>query len=181
MGAVFFFVGKDGTLRPCIDFRGLNNITVKNKYPLPPISSAFSPLHGATVFTKLNLRNAYHLVRIREGDEWKTAFNTPLGHFEYLVMPFGLTNAPAVFQNLVNDVLSDMIGHFIFVYLDDILIFSKDPVSHKQHVRQVLQQLLENKLFVKAEKCEFHATSVFFWDMSLHRGRCRWIPLKFLQ
>lgn len=110
MGAVFFFVGKDGTLRPCIDFRGLNNITVKNKYPLPPISSAFSPLHGATVFTKLDLRNAYHLVRIREGDEWKTAFNTPLGHFEYLVMPFGLTNAPAVFQNLVNDVLRDMIG-----------------------------------------------------------------------
>lgn len=88
---------KDGSPRPCIDYRGLNAITVKNKYPLPLIDSAFTSLHGAMVFTKLDLRNAYHLVRIREGNEWKTAFNTPLGHFEYLVMPFGLTNAPAVF------------------------------------------------------------------------------------
>lgn len=112
--AGFFFVGKkDGSLRPCIDYRGLNNITVKNKYPLPLINSAFEPLHGATIFSKLDLRNAYHLVRIREGDEWKTAFNTPLGHYEYLVMPFGLTNAPAVFQA----------NQFVFVYLDDILIF----------------------------------------------------------
>ena len=97
----FFFVGKkDGTFRPCIDYRGLNNITVKNKYPL--IDSAFVPLQGASIFTTLDLRNAYHLVRIRKGDEWKTAFNTPLGHFEYRVMPFGLSNAPAVFQALVN-------------------------------------------------------------------------------
>lgn len=102
VAAGFFFVGKkDGSLRPCIDYLGLNDITVKNKYPLPLINSAFGSLQEATVFTKLDLRNAYHLVRIREGDEWKTAFNTPLGHFEYLVMPFGLTNAPAVFQTLV--------------------------------------------------------------------------------
>jgi len=115
VGAGFFFVGKkDGSLRPCIDYRGLNSITVKNKYPLPLISSAFAPLHGAAFFSKLDLRNAYHLVRIREGDEWKTAFNTPLGHFEYLVMPFGLSNAPAVFQALVNDVLRDMLNRFIF-------------------------------------------------------------------
>ena len=98
VGAGFFFVTKkDHTLRPCIDYRGLNSITLKNKYPLPLISSAFVPLHGAVVFSKLDLRNTYHLDRIREGDESKTAFNTPLGHFEYLVMPFGLTNAPAVF------------------------------------------------------------------------------------
>ena len=98
VGAGFFFISKkDKSLRPCIDYRGLNDITVKNKYPLPLISSAFVPLHGASVFSKLDLRNAYHLVRIREGDEWKTAFNSPLGHYEYLVMPFGLTNAPAVF------------------------------------------------------------------------------------
>lgn len=102
----FFFVAKkDKSLRPCIDYRGLNNITIKNKYPLPLLTSAYELLQGATVFTKLDLRNAYHLVRIREGDEWKTAFNTHLGHFEYLVMPFGLTNAPAVFQAFVNDVL----------------------------------------------------------------------------
>lgn len=106
VAAGFFFVGKkDGSLQPCIDYRGLNEITVKNKYPLPLINSVFETLQEAAVFTKLDLRNAYHLVRIREGDEWKTAFNTPLGHFEYLVMPFSLTNAPAVFQTLVNAVL----------------------------------------------------------------------------
>ena len=148
----FFTDKKDKSLRPCIDFRGLNNITIKNKYPLPLISSAFEPLQGATIFSKLDLRNAYHLVRIREGDEWKTAFNTPLGHFEYLVMPFGLTNAPAVFQALINDVLRDFLNRFIFVYLDDILIFSRSLDEHVSHVRQVLSRLLENKLFVKVEK-----------------------------
>ncbi|KAI2647035.1 Transposon Tf2-6 polyprotein [Labeo rohita] len=138
-GAGFFFVKKkDGSLRPCIDYRGLNNITVKNTYPLPLMSSAFERLQGASVFTKLDLRNVYHLVRIREGDEWKTAFNTPRGHFEYLVMPFGLSNSPAVFQALINDVLRDM------------------------HIRRVLQRLLESGLFVKAEKCVFHAQSVPF-------------------
>ncbi len=134
-GAGFFFVKKkDGSLRPCIDYRGLNNITVKNTYPLPLMSSAFERLQGAFFFTKLDLRNAYHLVRIREGDEWKTAFNTPRGHFEYRVLPFGLSNAPAVFQALVNDVLRDMLNQFIYVYLDDILIFSHSLQEHVQHV-----------------------------------------------
>ncbi len=162
-GAGFFFVKKkDGSLRPCIDYRGLNDITVKNRYPLPLMSSAFEILQGAKVFTKLDLRNAYHLVRIKEGDEWKTAFNTPIGHFEYRVLPFGLVNAPAVFQALVNDVLRDMLNIFVFVYLDDILIFSPTLQVHVQHVRRVLQRLLENRLFVKAEKCMFHAQSVTF-------------------
>ncbi len=162
-GAGFFFVKKkDGSLRPCIDYRGLNNITVKNTYPLPLMSSAFERLQGASFFTKLDLRNAYHLVRIREGDEWKTAFNTPRGHFEYRVLPFGLSNAPAVFQALVNDVLRDMLNQFIYVYLDDILIFSHSLQEHVQHVRRVLQRLLENGLYVKAEKCVFHAQSVPF-------------------
>lgn len=134
--AGFFFVEKkDKTLRPCIDHRGLNNITVKNKYPLPFLTSAFELLQGATIFSKLDLRNAYHSVRIRKGDEWKTAFNTHLGHFEYLVMPFGLTNAPAVFQALVNDVLRDFINRFVFVYLDNILIFSKTQAEHETQVR----------------------------------------------
>uniref|UniRef100_A0A9J8BR74 ribonuclease H n=1 Tax=Cyprinus carpio carpio TaxID=630221 RepID=A0A9J8BR74_CYPCA len=162
-GAGFFFVEKkDGLLRPCIDYRGLNDITVKNRYPLPLMSSAFELLQGATIFTKLDLRSAYHLVRIREGDEWKTVFNTHTGHFEYLVMPFGLSNSPAVFQALVNDVLRDMVDRFVFVYIDDILIFSQNERDHVQHVRRVLQRLLENRLFVKLEKCEFHAQSVPF-------------------
>uniref|UniRef100_A0A672ZBY5 ribonuclease H n=1 Tax=Sphaeramia orbicularis TaxID=375764 RepID=A0A672ZBY5_9TELE len=112
-GAGFFFVAKkDGSLRPCIDYSPLNEITVKNRHPLPLMASAFD-------------QNAYHLVRIREGDEWKTGFNTPSGHFEYLVMPFGLANAPAVFQGMVNNVLRDFLNRFVYVYLDDILIFFK--------------------------------------------------------
>lgn len=179
LGAGFFFVGKkDGSLRPCIDYRGLNDITIKNKYPLPLMDSAFAPLHGSTVFTKLDLRDAYHLVRIKEGDQWKTAFNTPLGHFEYEVMPFGLTNAPAVFQSLVNDVLRDMLNRFVFVYLDDILIFSPDLKTHQQHVRLVLQRLMENKLFVKREKCEFHAETVTFLGYIVSKGQLRMDPEK---
>lgn len=136
---------KDGSLHPCIDYRGLNQITVKNKYRLPLLSSAFEPVHGSTIFSKLDLRNAYHLLRIRQGDEWKTAFKTPLGHFEYLVMPFGLSNAPAIFQALVNDILRDFINGFVFVNLDDILIFSKNLSEHCRHVRLILQRLLEIK------------------------------------
>lgn len=178
-GAGSFFVGKkDGGLRPCVDFRGLNEITVKNKYPLPLISSAFELVQGSTIFTKLDLRSAYHLVRIREGDEWKTAFNTPTGHYEYLVMPFGLTNAPAVFQALVNDVLRDMIDKFVFVYLDDILIYSRNREEHVLHVRAVLTRLLHNRLFVKAEKCEFHTTQTSFLGFILSPGEISMDPGK---
>ena len=176
-GAGLFFVGKkDGSLRPCIDYRGINKITVKNRYPLPLMNSALDLLQGATVFTKLDLRNAYHLVRIREGDEWKMAFNTPSGHWEYLVMPFGLTNAPAVFQTLANDVLRDMINRFVFVYLDDILIFSRNPQEHKEHVRRVLQRLLENRLFVKAEKCEFSCMKTSFLGYIISTGNVSMDP-----
>lgn len=109
----------------------------------------FGPLYKTWIFSELDLCNAYHLVRIREGDEWKTAFNMPLGHVEYLVLPFGLTNALAMFESLVNDGLHVMLNKFLFVYLDDILIFSKTKEEHVQHVRLVLQRLLENKLFDK--------------------------------
>ena len=178
-GAGFFFVGKkDGSLRPCIDYRGLNRITVKNRYPLPLMSSSFDYLRGAKVFSKLDLRNAYNLMRIKEGDEWKTAFNTPNGHYEYLVMPFGLTNAPAVFQALVNDVLRDMLNRFVFVYLDDILIFSKSEEEHIQHVRQVLHRLLENQLYVKAEKCAFHETSIPFLGYIINTKGVTMDPVK---
>uniref|UniRef100_A0A3B3HZY6 Gypsy retrotransposon integrase-like protein 1 n=1 Tax=Oryzias latipes TaxID=8090 RepID=A0A3B3HZY6_ORYLA len=179
VGAGFFFVQKkDKTLRPCIDYRGLNQITIKDKYSLPLISSVFDSIREARIFSKLDLRNAYHLVRVKEGDEWKTAFNTPLGHYEYLVMPFGLTNAPAVFQRLVNDVLRDFINRFVFVYLDDILIYSTDPVQHQEHVRLVLQRLSENQLFVKAEKCQFHSSVIPFLGYIFGAGCIRPDPAK---
>ena len=178
-GAGFFFVKKkDGGLRPCIDYRGLNSITIKNRYPLPLMNSAFERLQNASVFTKLDLRNAYNLIRIRDGDEWKTAFNTHDGHYEYLVMPFGLANAPSVFQAFVNDVLREMLERFVFVYLDDILIFSSNLEDHKKHVHQVLQALLEAKLFVKAEKCLFHAKTVSFLGFIVSEGRVHMDPTK---
>ncbi|KAI4898691.1 hypothetical protein NFI96_020791 [Prochilodus magdalenae] len=161
--AGFFFVKKkDGGLRPCIDYRGLNSITKPFPYPLPLVPVALEQLRGATVFTKLDLRSAYNLVRVREGDEWKTAFLTTRGHYEYLVMPFGLRNAPSVFQSFINDVLRDMLGLFVIAYIDDILIYSPDLPTHIQHVRRVLSRLLENQLYVKGEKCEFHLGSTSF-------------------
>ncbi|XP_016332899.1 uncharacterized protein LOC107681197 [Sinocyclocheilus anshuiensis] len=178
-GAGFFFVGKkDGVLRPCIDYRGLNKIMVRNQYPLPLMATAFELLQGASIFTKLDLRNAYHLVRIQQGDEWKTAFNTPTGHYEYLVMPFGLTNAPAVFQALINDVLRDMLNQFVFVYLDDILIFSGSLEEHEGHVSRVLQRLLDNHLYVKPEKCEFHVTQAQFLGFIITPGHVEMDPKK---
>ncbi|XP_071210165.1 uncharacterized protein [Salvelinus alpinus] len=142
------------------------------------MATAFELLQEAVVFTKLDLRNAYHLVRIKPGDEWKTAFNTPTGHYEYLVMPFGLTNAPAVFQALINDVLRDMLNIFVFVYLDDILIFSSSLQEHTKHVRQVLKRLLDSHLYVKPEKCEFHSSRVQFLGFVVEPGRVQMDPKK---
>ncbi len=178
-GAGFFFVGKkDGELRPCIDYRALNKITVRNRYPLPLMASAFELLQGASIFSKLDLRNAYHLVRIQQGDEWKTAFNTPTGHYEYLVMPFGLTNALAVFQALINDVLRDMLNKLVFVYLDDIFVFSRSFEEHEGHVSAVLQRLLNNHLYVKPEKCDFHVTHAQFLGFIITPGHVEMDPKK---
>ncbi len=127
------------------------------------MSSAFELLQKAKIFSKLDLRSAYNLVRVKEGDEWKTAFSTTTGHWEYQVMPFGLANAPAVFQAFINDVLREMLNRFVYLpYLDDILIFSDSLQEHIDHVQQVLKKLLENHLFVKLEKCEFHVSQVSF-------------------
>ncbi len=121
----FFFVAKDGGLRPCIDYRKLNEITVKFRYPLPLVPTALEQLRGATIFTKLDLRSAYNLIHIRKGDEWKTAFVTPTGHYEYRVMPYGLVNAPSVFQGFMHEVLREFLHQFFIVYIDDILIYSR--------------------------------------------------------
>ena len=139
-GAPIFFVKKkNGSLRLVVDYRGLNKVTIRNRYALPLISNLLERLSGAKYFTKLDLRGAYNLVRIRPGDEWKTAFRTHYGHFEYTVMPFGLTNALAIFQHMANDIFQDFLDIFTIVYLDDILIYSKTQEEHDEHVRQELR------------------------------------------
>ncbi|KAK3549140.1 hypothetical protein QTP70_033344, partial [Hemibagrus guttatus] len=158
----FFMAKKDGGLWPCIDYCALNRITVKFRYPLPLVPAALEHLRGATIFTKLDLRSAYNLIRIREGDEWKTAFITPIGHYEYLVMPYGLANAPSVFQDFIHEVLREFLHWFVLVYIDDILIYSRNLAEHRHHVAKVLERLRKFQLFLKAEKCSFHQPSVQF-------------------
>ncbi|KAL0173798.1 hypothetical protein M9458_029766, partial [Cirrhinus mrigala] len=161
--AGFFFVKKkDGGLRPCIDYRALNELTIKYRYPLPLVPSALEQLRSAKIFTKLDLRSAYNLIRIRSGDEWKTAFSTTSGHYEYLVMPFGLANSPSCFQAFVNEVFRDMLNRWVIVYIDDILIYSSSYSEHVTHVRAVLQRLISHQLYAKEEKCEFHLDKVSF-------------------
>ncbi len=159
----FFFMGKkDRGLWPCIDYRTLNTQTVKLPYPLPLVPAALEELRGARIFSKLDLRSAYNLVRIREGDEWKTAFITPSGHYEYRVMPYGLSNSLSVFQGFMNEVFREFLHQFVIVYIDDILIYSRNLAEHRHHVTQVLEQLRKHHLYLKLEKCEFHRPTVQF-------------------
>ena len=157
---VLFVPKKDGSLRLCVDFRGLNRITKKDRYPLPLISDLLDAPKKAKIYTKLDLAHAYHLVRIADGDEWKTTFRTRYGSFEWLVMPFGLTNAPAAFQRFVNDIFADLLDVCVIVYLDDILIYSDDPTAHEEHVKEVLRRLRKHKLFCNPAKCEFGIDTV---------------------
>ncbi|KAJ1575571.1 hypothetical protein NDA15_006290 [Ustilago hordei] len=159
---VLFVPKKDGGLRLCVDYRGLNEITVKNRAPLPLIEEQLFLLRKARIYTKLDLRAAYNLIWIAKGDEWKTAFGTQLGLYEYLVMPFGLANAPAHFQSFINDIFRDIIGIYVVVYLDDFLIFSDTEEAHVKHVTEVLTHLRSNRLFAKLSKCEFHTKTVEF-------------------
>jgi hypothetical protein len=163
-GAPVLFVPKPKGrgLRLCVDYRALNSVTRKDRYPLPLIDNLLERLKSARVYTALDLKGAYNLVRIKEGDEWKTAFRTRYGHYEYVVMPFGLTNAPATFQRLMNDIFKDYLDIFVVVYLDDILIFSENDEKHEEHVKAVLQLLRQNDLYCEFEKCIFHAKEVEF-------------------
>jgi RNase H-like domain found in reverse transcriptase/Reverse transcriptase (RNA-dependent DNA polymerase)/Integrase zinc binding domain/Retroviral aspartyl protease len=174
----FFVAKKDGSLRPCVDYRELNALTIKDRTPLPLISDLIDRTAHAKIFTKIDLRGAYNLVRVKPGDEWKTAFRTRFGLFEYLVMPFGLTNAPAVFQRMMNTIFSDVIDVFVVIYLDDILVYSPDEESHVSHVRLVLSRLREYKLYAKLEKCEFHVSKVEFLGFVLSNGTVAMDPSK---
>lgn len=153
---------KDGSFRMCIDYRQLNKVTIKNKYPLPRIDDLFDQLQGATVFSKIDLRSGYHQLLIRTEDVPKTAFRTRYGHFEFLVMPFGLTNAPAVFMDLMNRVFRPYLDQFIIVFINDILIYSKSTEEHERHLRTAMQTLREHKLYAKFEKCAFWLEQVQF-------------------
>ena len=162
-GAPIMFVPKkDGALRLCVDYRALNKITIKNRTPLPLISETLDRLRRAKIFTKLDLKDAYHRIRIRAGDEWKTAFRTRYGHFEYCVLPFGLCNAPATFQAYINQALIGLVDVTCVVYLDDILIYSEDPSKHDDNVKEVLQRLVDNSLYANEKKCEFDTDTVEF-------------------
>src|SRR4051812_28990007 len=153
---------KDGSMRLCIDYRQLNKVTIKNKYPLPRIDDLLDQLKGACVFSKIDLRSGYHQIRVKNSDVSKTAFRTRYGHYEFLVMPFGVTNAPAVFMDYMNRVFQPYLDRFVVIFIDDILIYSKTVDEHMEHLRIVLSVLREKQLFAKLSKCEFWMSEVKF-------------------
>ena len=143
-----------------MDYRGLNKVTILNQYTLPTMNELRDRVRGAEIFTKLDLKSGYSLIRIKEGDEWKTAFRTRYGLFEYKVMPFGLANIPATFQNMMNEIFRDMINLGVVIYLDHILIYSENEQDHVALVKQVLERLQEHQLAIAPDKCEWHRSRV---------------------
>jgi hypothetical protein len=167
---VLFVQKKDGSQRMCVDYRSLNDVTVKNKYPLPHIEDLFDQMRGARVFSKIDLRSGYHQMKIRPSDIPKTAFSTRYGLYEFTVMSFGLTNAPAYFMNLMNKVFMEYLYRFVVVFIDDILIYSRSESDHEQHLRLVLQKLRDNQLYAKFSKCEFWIDEVPFLGYIISNG-----------
>ena len=164
MGAPILFVPKkEGRgLHLCVDYRGLNKVTILNRYPLPLMNELRDRVRGAKIFTKLNLKSGYNLIQIKEGNEWKSAFRTRYGLFEYKVMPFGLANAPPTFQNMMNEIFRDMIDLGVVIYLDDIFIYSENEQDHVVLVKRVLEHRQEHQLAIAPDKCKWHRSRVNF-------------------
>ncbi|GJW43285.1 putative reverse transcriptase domain-containing protein [Tanacetum coccineum] len=154
---VLFVKKKDGSFRMCIDYRELNKLTVKNRYPLPRIDDLFDQLQGSSIYSKIDLRSGYHQLRVREQDIPKTAFRTRYGHYEFQVMPFGLTNAPAVFMDLMNRVCKPYLDKFVIVFIDDILIYSKDKKEHEEHLKAILELLKKEKLGIHVDPAKIES------------------------
>jgi hypothetical protein len=155
-GAQALFVkNNDGTLTLCIDYKKLNKMTIKNKYPFPRIDDLFDHLRGAAVFSKIDLRLGYHQVRIKDEDIHKIAFRTRYGHYEFVVVPFRLTNAPTTIMCLMNIILDKYLNKFVLVFVDDILVYYKTKEEHGEHIRMVLQVLIDHQLYSKFSKCDF--------------------------
>ena len=152
---MLFVKKKDGTLRLCVDYRQLNKMIVKNKYPLPRIDDLFDQLKGASVFSKIDLQSGYHQLRIKDTNVHKTEFRMRYGHYEFLLMSFGLTNAPTAFMDLMNRVFRPYIDQFVVVFIDDILVYSKDRENYDTHLRVMLETLRKERLYAKLSKCEF--------------------------
>src|SRR4029077_12513343 len=153
---------KDGEPRVVIDYRGLNELTVKNKYPLPLLGELFDRVHGAKFFSKIDLRSGFHQIRVAEADIEKTAFRTRYGSYEYTVLPMGLCNAPSTFMRLMNETFRDLLDRCVLAFLDDILIYSRTRKEHLQQARQVLDRLRQQKLYAKLSKCEWLRSEVEF-------------------
>jgi hypothetical protein len=175
---VLFVQKKDGSQRMCVDYRSLNDVTVKNKYLLPHIEDLFDQMRGARVFSKIDLRSGYHQMKIRPSDIPKTAFSTQYGLYEFTVMSFGLTNAAAYFMNLMNKVFMEYLDRFVVVFIDDILIYSKNESDHEEHLRLVLQKLRDNQLYAKFSKCEFWIDKVPFLGHIISNGGIAVDPAK---
>jgi hypothetical protein len=154
----------------CVDYWSLNEVTIKNKYPLPRIDDLFDQLRGACVFSKIDLRSGCHQLKIRASDIPKTAFTTRYGLYEYTVISFGLTNAPAYFMYMMNKVFMEYLDKFVVVFIDDILVFSKTEKEHAKHLKLVLQKLKEHKLYAKRSKCEFWLKEVSFLGHIVSNG-----------